>query len=86
MSILTQGNFKGEYHRPGRTYPKRPRFRIKKVEGGFVWWSRKKKKAITKPTATRSEARKKAKEKLKAIKLSKRNKRKTRLTMEAGSV
>jgi len=75
MFILTQSAFKGEYHRPGRTYPKRPRFRIKKVEGGFVWWSRKKKKAITKPAATKSEAKKRAKEKLKAIKLSKRTKR-----------
>ena len=40
-----------------------------------MWWSRKKKKAITKPTATRSEARKRAKEKLKAIKLAKKGTR-----------
>jgi len=83
MTVLDQGNFKGEYHPPGRTYKKRPRFRIKKTEGGFVWWSRKKKKAITKPAATKSEAKKRAKEKLKAIKLSKR---KARLTRSRASV
>jgi hypothetical protein len=67
MSILTQSAFKGEYHHPGRTYKKRPRFRIKRTKEGWVWMS-KKKKALTKPVEKKSEAKKLAKLKLKAIK------------------
>jgi hypothetical protein len=70
MTVLDQSNFKGEYRRPGRTYP---RFRIKRTPDGFVWLSRKK-KVLTKPAATKSEAKRLAKAKLKAIKLSKRTK------------
>lgn len=76
MTVLTQGfAHNDEYRPPPRTYKKRPRFKIKRVEGGYVWISRKK-KVLTKPAATKSEAKKRAKIKLKAIKLSKRNKRK----------
>jgi hypothetical protein len=75
MSILTQGAIKGEYHPPGRTYKKKPRFRIKRTAAGYVWLS-KKKKILTKPAATKSEAKRLAKAKLKAIKQSKRTKRK----------
>jgi hypothetical protein len=75
MSILTQGfATNDEYRPPPRTYKKRPRFRIKRTAAGYVWLS-KKKRVLTKPAATKSEAKKRAKEKLKAIKLSKRNKR-----------
>jgi hypothetical protein len=77
MSILNQTQFRGpfEYHRPGRTYKKRPRFRIKRTAAGYVWLS-KKKRVLTKPAATKSEAKKRAKIKLKAIKQAKRTRRK----------
>lgn len=76
MTVLTQGfAHNDEYKPPGRTYHRRPRFKIKRVEGGYVWISRKK-KVLTKPAATKSEAKRLAKVKLQAIKQAKRIKRK----------
>jgi hypothetical protein len=55
MSILTQSNFKGEYHRPGRAYKKRSRFRIKRTPDGFVWITKKGKNMFA-PVATKKGA------------------------------
>jgi hypothetical protein len=57
----------GEYHPPGRTYKRKPRYKIKRVEGGYVWVS-KKGKQLTKPLPTRAEAKRAAKAKVKSWK------------------
>jgi hypothetical protein len=78
MTVLDQSHFKGEYHPPGRTYRRRPRFLIKKTPEGLVWWSRKKKKALTKPAPTRPEAKRMAKLKLAEIKACNKNARRAK--------
>jgi hypothetical protein len=75
MTILTQQfAANDEYRPPPRTYKRRPRFRIKRTSNGWVWLS-KKKRALTKPAKTKSEAKRLAKAKLKAIKLAKKGRR-----------